>query len=94
MATKTMARRDAAPERDASRNVSTNHILTDARSTRLHHAQVDAQGFKKPSTGFILQVDQPLTALKNAQIEVRRSFALATRYHRERWSQPYGYSVL
>jgi len=30
----------------------------------------DAQGFKTPSTGFILQVDEPLDALKNAQIEL------------------------
>lgn len=32
---------------------------------------MDAQGFKKPSSGFILDPDQALTALKNAQIEVR-----------------------
>jgi len=31
---------------------------------------MDAQGFKKPSSGFILDPDQALTALKNAQIEL------------------------
>merc|ERR1712216_910185 len=31
---------------------------------------MDAQGFKKPSPGFILDPDQALTTLKNAQIEL------------------------
>ncbi|OUS45817.1 hypothetical protein BE221DRAFT_192483 [Ostreococcus tauri] len=31
----------------------------------------DAQGFNKPSPGFILEPSQPLSELKNAQIEVR-----------------------
>jgi len=45
----------------------------DARAT-----QADAQGFKKPSPGFILDPSQSLTELKNAQIEVRGDAKLET----------------
>lgn len=44
----------------------------DARLTTTGRAtQADAQGFNKPSPGFILEPSQPLSELKNAQIEVR-----------------------
>lgn len=63
-----------------ARDVSTRVVSLDVNQlhtdpcihSRFARTQTDAQGFKKPSTGFILQVDEPLDALKNAQIEVRR----------------------
>ena len=37
----------------------------------LNDAQADAQGFKKPSPGFIMDPKEDLSALKSAKIEVR-----------------------